>query len=190
MLHIRTNQTVSPTVSLFLHCQCKYLSSQRNFHEQYISNREQKMRTRCNQRCAMHWTIYFRKNQDIWNNRQDLLTMNPLKERCDLFTCLNPIWKYPLWIQYNCLLWVSVKLAHTEAFPIDLLTYWSLIFNLFSSSMYVITCIERSHKGACWWEVNIGSGNGLAPSDNKLLPGPGIVKQAHDAIGCRNASNF
>ena len=44
--------------------------------------------------------------------------------------------------------------------------------NLFSSSVHVITCNERSHKGAYWWEVNIGSGNGLAPSDNKLLPGP------------------
>ena len=44
--------------------------------------------------------------------------------------------------------------------------------NLFSPSMYVITCIERSHKGAYWWDVNIGSGNDLALSDNKPLPGP------------------
>ena len=40
--------------------------------------------------------------------------------------------------------------------------------NLFSSSVYVLTC----NKGAYWWEVNFESGNGLAPSDNKLLPGP------------------
>ena len=33
--------------------------------------------------------------------------------------------------------------------------------------MYVITCIEMSHKGAYWWEVYIGLGNGLVPSDNK-----------------------
>ena len=43
--------------------------------------------------------------------------------------------------------------------------------NLSLSSMYVITCIEMSHKGAYWWEVNIGSGNDLAPPDNKPLPG-------------------
>ena len=36
--------------------------------------------------------------------------------------------------------------------------------NWFWSSMYVITCIERSHKGAYWWEVNNGSGNGLTQS--------------------------
>ena len=36
------------------------------------------------------------KNQCIWNNRQDLLTMNPLKKMCDLFTCLNFRLKYPL----------------------------------------------------------------------------------------------
>ena len=35
------------------------------------------------------------------------------------------------------------------------------------SIIYVITSIEMSHKGAYWWEVYIGSGNGLAPSDNK-----------------------
>ena len=48
--------------------------------------------------------------------------------------------------------------------------------NLFSSSMYVKTFIEMSHKGPYWVEVNIGSGNGLAPSDNKPLHDPSLTR--------------
>ena len=42
--------------------------------------------------------IFEKKNQDFWNNRQDLLTVKPLMEMCDLFTstCLNFEWKYLL----------------------------------------------------------------------------------------------
>ena len=74
---------------------------------------------------------------------------------------------------------VSIKFAHIGPFtdrflnslkPGDILKI--IHSNLFSSSMYVVTCIERSHKGAYWGEVNIGSGNGLVPSNNKPLPGP------------------
>ena len=32
-----------------------------------------------------------------------------------------------------------------------------------------------------WWKVNIGSGNGLAQSGNKLLPGP-MLTQIYVAI--------
>ena len=81
------------------------------------------------------------KNQDIWNNRQDLLTMNPLNEKCDLFTCLNFRWKYPLYI-YIYRAFPDRSLHSLK--PGDILKI--IHSNLFSLSMFVITCIGRSHK--------------------------------------------
>ena len=45
-------------------------------------------------------------------------------------------------------------------------------WNLFSSSTYVITREESQRSILIWWEVNVGSGCGLSPSDSKLLSGP------------------
>ena len=73
-------------------------------------------------------------------------------------------------ISKSCTYWALPNRSLNSLNPDDILKI--IHSNLFSSSKYVITCIVSSHKGAYWWEVNIGSGNGLAPSGNKLLPGP------------------
>ena len=46
--------------------------------------------------------------------------------------------------------------------PIDAWLHFKIIHrNSVSASMYAITCMERSHKGAYWYEFNIESGNGM-----------------------------
>ena len=42
-------------------------------------------------------------------------------------------------------------------------------------------------NGLCWWQVNIGSGNGLVPSGNKPLPEL-MFTQIYVAILCNQAT--
>ena len=117
--------------------------------------------------------IFLKNNQAIWNNRQDLLIMNPLKEMCD-----------------------SVKFAHTGPFPIALLTHWSLVtfWKLFIQTYFIIDIChnlypEESQMSILMsWEGNIGSsGCGLCIRQQAIIwP---IVKQVHDAVWCPYASN-
>ena len=76
------------------------------------------------------------------------------------------------------------KIGTYRAFPIDLITHWSLVTLLFSSSTYVITCIERSHKLKEHIDVmrsqqRVGLWLGAIRQQAIIWP---IVKQVHDAI--------
>ena len=44
-------------------------------------------------------------------------------------------------------------------------------------------CTDMNVIGLHWWSVNIGSGNGSVPSDNKPLPGP-MLTQISVAAWC------
>ena len=81
-----------------------------------------------------HWQLILEKNQDIWNNHQDLLTMNPWKKRCDSFTitCLNFRWKYPLWMRTvgNCDALIIAVFLCLNMFYID--EWWQRIHSTLS----------------------------------------------------------
>ena len=54
--------------------------------------------------------------------------------------------------------------------------------------IYHVCCVmdvvsQMNVAGPYWWEVNIGSGNGLVPSGNKPLPEP-MLTQIYVATWC------
>ena len=72
------------------------------------------------------------------------------------------------------------KICTYRAFPIDLITHWSLVA-LWNHSFNLIFIFDTCHnlyreesqtEGAYWCHETSGSGCGLAPSDSKLSSGP------------------
>ena len=58
----------------------------------------------------------------------------------------------------------------------DVIMHWPLV-----DVAVILNCSQVNATEACWWDVDIGSGNGLVPSGNKPLPEP-ILTQISVAI--------
>ena len=68
-----------------------------------------------------------------------------------------------------------------------LVTFWKVFIQTHFHHWFTAEVASRwYHKGEYWWEVNIGSGNGLVPAGSKPLPD---LNQVHDAIWHHYASD-
>ena len=74
--------------------------------------------------------------------------------------------------------WVNSRPEKNDTYFADILTHWplgdlnvifKLIFSGWQLGNFLRNCPQMNVTGPYWWQVNIGSGNGLVASGNKPL---------------------
>ena len=101
--------------------------------------------------------LFLENNQDIWNNHQDLhvwfIYYYMFKFEMEI-SIIDSIKLPSVSVSKMCTYRAFPDIFLKSLGPGDIL---KIIYSiLFSSSMYAITCIDMSHKGAYCWEIGRG----------------------------------